>query len=74
VNDTHPDVRALQDAIVRRMSPEQRLLSAFELSEAARELLRARLRSEHPDWTPRDVAREMLRLALHPEPLPEALR
>jgi len=53
------------------MSGEQRLLLAFEMSMFARELNRERIRNEHPDWSEARVARELLRLAFLPTPLPE---
>ena len=36
---------------LRRMTPEQRLLKAFELSELGKELFRAGLRRRFPDAT-----------------------
>jgi hypothetical protein len=53
------------------MSGEQRLLLAFEMSLFARELGRERIRQEHPDWPDARIARELLRLAFLPAPLPE---
>ena len=52
------------------MSGEQRLLLAFEMSLFARELARAGIRQEHPEWSDTEVARELLRLAFLPAPLP----
>lgn len=37
--------------ILRRMTPEEKLRTAFELSEYANELLRAGLRAQHPGAT-----------------------
>ena len=56
------------------MSGEQRLLLAFEMSEFARDLARAGIQREHPDWAEARVARELLRLAFLPDPLPARLR
>jgi hypothetical protein len=53
------------------MSGEQRLLLAFEMSMLARDLSRERIRQEHPDWHETQVARELLRLAFFPAPLPD---
>jgi hypothetical protein len=53
------------------MSGEQRLLLAFEMSMLARDLSRERIRQEHPDWPETQVARELLRLAFFPAPLPD---
>jgi hypothetical protein len=56
------------------MTGEQRLLMAYEMSMFARELSKARIRREHPDWSESQIAKELLRLAFFPTPLPEALR
>jgi hypothetical protein len=52
------------------MTGEQRLLVAFEMSLFARELAREGLRQGHPEWPEARVARELLRLAFFPAPLP----
>ena len=41
--------RRLYIQILRSMTPEQRLLKAFELSELTRQLFRHGLRKRHPD-------------------------
>jgi len=56
------------------MSGERRLLLAFEMSLFARELAREGVRRDHPEWTEAQVARELLRLAFLPAPLPAGLR
>ena len=56
------------------MSGEQRLLMAFEMSMFARELASVRIRQERPGWTEKQVARELIRLAFLPVPLPAWLR
>ena len=56
------------------MTGEQRLLLAFDMSMFARALMRAGIVQEHPDWTEAQVARELLRLAFLPAPLPPGLR
>ena len=68
--DTSPEAQAVQFEIHRAMSGEQRILLAFEMSLFARELAREGIRREHPDWPEARVARELLRLAFFPEPLP----
>jgi hypothetical protein len=45
---------ALYIQTLRRMTPEQRLMKAFELTEFARELFRQGLRKRHPDLTPEE--------------------
>lgn len=62
--DSAPEFLALQVQAWRRMTPAARIELAWEMSEAARGLLLARLGSEHPDWTDRQVRAEVARLAL----------
>ena len=73
VTDTTPQARALQFQIQRSMTEEQRLLLALEMSLFARELARAGIQQEHPEWPHEQVARELLRLAFLPAPLPVRL-
>lgn len=67
-----PTTRAdqLQLDILRRMPAEQRLLLAFEMSDLARELCRARIRRQHPEWSAEQVTRELVRAAFSPRPSP----
>jgi hypothetical protein len=51
----------------------QRLELAFEMSQMARALARARLREEHAEWGESDLDRELLRLAFLPDDLPAGL-
>ena len=74
LSDTTPEAQALQTQIHRRMSGEERLLLALEMSLFARQLAAERIRHEHPEWTETQVARELLRLAFLPAPLPARLR
>jgi len=69
-SDTSPAAQAVQSEILRAMSGEQRLLLAFEMSLFARELAREGIRREHPEWPEASVARELVRLAFFPAPLP----
>lgn len=71
ITDISPTAQALQLEIQRSMSGERRMLLAFEMSMFARELSRERIRREHPDWTETQIARELLRLAFLPAPLPD---
>ena len=73
ITDTTPEAEAVQLAIHRSMSGEQRLLLAYEMSMFGRELNRLRLLREHPDWSEARIARELLRLAFLPQPLPVGL-
>jgi hypothetical protein len=74
ITDTTPSAQAIQLQVQRAMSGEQRLLMAFEMSMFARELARERIRREHPEWPETQVARELIRLAFLPEPMPARLR
>jgi hypothetical protein len=70
VTDTSSAAQTVQFEIHRSMSGEQRLLLAFEMSMFARELSRARICQEHPEWTEAQTTRELVRLALLPASLP----
>ena len=74
LSDTTPEAREVQLRIHRAMSGEQRILIALEMSLFARDLARARIRSEHPDWDERQIQRELLRIAFLPKPLPAGLQ
>jgi hypothetical protein len=74
ITDTNPAAEAVQLKILRAMTGEQRILLAFEMSLFARELAKERIRQEHPEWPEASVARELLRLAFLPDPLPAKLR
>ena len=51
-----PNHRMYIEAL-RRMTPEQRLLKSFELTELTRDLLRAGIRERFPDAGPDEVQR-----------------
>jgi hypothetical protein len=74
ISDTSPTAQAIQDEIRCAMTGEQRVMLAFEMSLFARELTRAGIQQEHPDWPEHRVARELLRLAFLPEMPPAGLR
>jgi hypothetical protein len=74
LTDTTPAAQAVQLEIHRSMSGEQRLLLAYEMSMFARELNRARLRREHPEWSEAQIARELLCVAFFPKPLPAGFK
>jgi hypothetical protein len=74
ISDTSPAAQALQLQIQSAMSGEQRLLLSFEMSMFARELATEGIRRDHPEWTEPQVARELLRLAFLPSPVPAGLR
>lgn len=74
MSDTSPAAQAIQDEIHRRMSGEERLKLAMEMSDMARAFAVARLRQEHPDWTEWEIKRQLLRYAFGSEPWPAILR
>lgn len=74
ITDTSPDAQARQIEIQRAMSGEERLLLALEMSLFARELAKEGIRRDHPEWTEPRVARELLRQAFLPTPLPPGLK
>jgi hypothetical protein len=73
MSDTSPEAQAIQDEIHRRMTGEERLKLAFEMSMTVRNLALSRLRKEHPDWTEWEFKRELLRYAFGNEPWPAIL-
>ena len=74
ITDTDPAAQAVLLETQRALSGEQRLLLAFEMSLFARELAKEGIRREHPEWPEEQLARELLRLAFLPAPLPAPLR
>ena len=50
----HPNHRIYLE-ILRRMTPEQRLLKAFELTEFSRQLFRQGLRNLHPELSEEEL-------------------
>lgn len=74
LSDTSPAAKKLQSQIEAAMTGEERLLEALEMSLFARELAKAKIRRDHPDWSEFQVAREVLRLQFLPDPLPSGLR
>ena len=74
ITDTTAEARAVQLELHRAMTGERKIALAYEMSMFGRELNRARLRQEHPEWTEAQIARELLRLAFFPKPLPAGLK
>lgn len=62
--DTSPAAAAAQARLLRQLPPERCLDLALDMSLAARALLGARLRTEHPEWPEAVVRRQVLRLTL----------
>lgn len=63
-------VNEIQLSILRRMTCDQRLRLACEMSDIAHDLCRARIRQQHPDWTDTEIMQEMVRGAFSPQPCP----
>jgi Rv0078B-related antitoxin len=72
--DTSPEIEAMQIKIIRSMTVEQRLLLALDMSLTVRELMKAGIRNDHPEWSEEEVMREVHRQAFWPEPLPAWVR
>ena len=73
LSDTSPAVQAVWLEIQSKMTPGQLMLQAIETTQLARELCKAGIRRDHPDWTEKQVSFELLRLAFFPKPLPSGL-
>lgn len=54
-----PNRRLYMDAL-RRMSPQERLEKAFELSRLTQDALRAGIEHRHPDATPEQLGRLLI--------------
>jgi len=74
ISDTSPEIEAMQLQIRRAMTGEQRLRIALEMSLFTRELIKAGIRRDHPNWSERQVMIELFRLAFFPDPLPVWVR
>ena len=74
MRDTTSTAAAAQVQAQRQLGGPGRLRLAFEMSVLARELTLAGLRRSHPDWSPRQLRRELLRLCFLPGDLPPPLR
>jgi hypothetical protein len=74
VSDTTPPAQARQLEVHRRLSGEQRLLLALDMSMFARELAKAKIRSDHSEWSERQISLELIRLAFLPKKPPSDLR
>jgi len=72
-SDTSPEAERAYVERLRKMTDEQRSKIAFDLTNFMRRAAASRIRSEHPDWTDRQIKRELLRIALLPDPLPPDL-
>ncbi len=62
MRDTSPEAAAVQRAIFRRMTTEQRLRLALEMSDSMRNVALAGLRSRRPELSEAELSRELIRL------------
>jgi len=61
-SDTSPEAAAVQQEIFRRMTPEQRLRIALELSEELRNIALSGVRSRHPEMSEEELKFELMRI------------
>ncbi|HEX6984231.1 MAG TPA: hypothetical protein VF170_02590 [Planctomycetaceae bacterium] len=73
-SDTRPDAEAVQVAVYTRLSGEQRIALAYDLSMTARRFALSGIRHAHPDWTDAEVLREYLRRQFPADQIPAPLR
>jgi len=52
-------------SVLRKLSGEQKLRSAFALYWSARELKAAALRAQHPDWSEEEIQDRVKEIFLH---------
>ncbi len=59
--DTTLEAHKKQMEILKKLSPEQRALISFELSDNVRQIAMEGIRRMHPEFTEAQVKRELLR-------------
>jgi hypothetical protein len=64
VRDTNSDAVAVQTAIYRRMTSDQRTWAAVEMSEMARSIALENIRARHPDYDDHQARMALFRLLL----------
>lgn len=62
ISDTDPKIAAMQQAMFRRMTKEQRLQLTMELCDSIRSVALDGIRMRHPHFTPEEQKRELLRV------------
>ena len=72
--DTSPDVQLRLLERVRGMTAAERFEQGARLCRSARELMRAGIRSRHPEYSPDQVELALLRLVLDDDELFRAAR
>lgn len=67
------DLSPEQREAFSRLTGEQRVKIACEMSDDLREAAFARIRAEHPDWIDREVKVEFIRQSFFPDGFPPAM-
>jgi hypothetical protein len=67
VNDTRPEAQRVQIAALRKLGPGGRLKAGLDLSQLARDLIRAGIRMRHPDYDERQIDLALFRTVLPPD-------
>lgn len=67
VRDTTPDAAAVQTAIYRRMTPDQRTRAAAEMSAMARAITLESIRTRHPEYDAHQERMALYRLLVGDE-------
>lgn len=73
MGDTSPDAARVRLDALRRMSGDERVKITVGMTNFMRKMTISRIRTEHPEWTDREIKRELLRIAFLPKPLPHDL-
>ena len=60
--DTTSTAASIQEDVFRRMTTAQRLLLALEMSDSMRDVALAGIRTRHPELTPEQASRELMRI------------
>jgi hypothetical protein len=67
LRDTTPDAAAVQTAIYRRMTPDQRTWAAAEMSTMARAITLDNIRARHPEYVEHQARMALYRLLVGDE-------
>lgn len=59
-DDTSPEAARIQADVLERLGPDARLRLAFQMSEAVRDLARARIRAENPTFDEIQVRNQLV--------------
>ncbi len=58
--DTTPEAAAAQAAVYRRMSGEEKVRIALEMTETVRHLAMTRIAEQHPGFTPAQIREQLI--------------